>query len=419
MTAVVLSEAEVLAHVEAARAAGRRVVFTNGTFDLLHSGHLRVLEGAAACGDVLIVAINDDDSVRRLRGPSKPVMPDRERAALVGALQCVDHVFLFPDDTVDRLLERLRPDVHAKGTDYDDSTLPERETNARLGIETAYVGGAKSHSASSLLARMAAAAEHGDAVRPWGADGLVLRRAHRFLAEQDRLDLASWAAPDVGTLVEGTAKRWVRRVVVEGTPLYVKVSRPYERKRSPLVEFDHHLQLRAAGFRAPEPWLAGVGEVQGERVGILVTREAPGEALDGWLAHALPTLGVRARLAVAAGIGRAIRALHAARFLFPDLQAWHLLVDGSPVGGRAALTFIDLMRLERASKDVTPQLAAPGLAALALTLRPHTDRRFRLAILRAYLGGSLAGARPWIQAIEKRIEKVKDRGTFRHLQAAE
>ena len=77
------------------------------------------------------------------------------------------------------------------------------------------------------------------------------------------------------------------------------------------------------------------------------------------------------------------------------------------------------MRLERASKDVTPQLAAPGLAALALTLRPHTDRRFRLAILRAYLGGSLAGARPWIQAIEKRIEKVKDRGTFRHLQAAE
>jgi hypothetical protein len=110
-----------------------------------------------------------------------------------------------------------------------------------------------------------------------------------------------------------------------------------------------------------------------------------------------------------------VRALHTAHFLFPDLQAWHLLVDGSPVGGRSALTFIDLMRLERASKTVTPAQAAPGLAALALSLRPVTNTRFRLAVLRAYLGGSLREARPWVRAVARRIEKVKDRGTFRHL----
>ena len=418
MSDVLLDEATLLERVAAARAAGRRIVFTNGTFDLLHAGHLRVLEGAAAVGDLLIVGINDDASVRRLRGPGKPVVPAADRAALVAALRCVDHVVLFPDDTVDRLLEVLRPDVHAKGTDYDDGTLPERETNARLGIETAYVGGAKSRSASALLARAAAVVAGSDVVRT-GTDERMLRKIRPFLRAHGWLDLARLATTAEGTLVEGTARRWVRRIVVEGTPLYVKVTRPHERKRDPRVEFDNTIALRGAGFRAAEPWFAAVGTVEGETVGVLVTREAPGVALDTWLRTALPTASPRARLQMAGGIGRAVRALHLARFLYPDLQAWHLLVDGSPVGGRASLTFIDLMRLERAGKEVTPASAAPGLAALALSLGPVTDRRFRLAVLRAYLGGHLRGARPWIHAIERRMAKVKDRGTFRHLQAAE
>jgi len=432
MSAHVAEEAAVRKALAQARAEGRRIVFTNGTFDLLHGGHLRVLAGAAELGDVLVVAVNDDESVRRLRGPAKPVVPGAERAALVAALGGVDHVLLFADDTVDRLLEVLGPDVHAKGTDYDERTLPERKTNARLGIQMAFVGGAKERSASSLLARVAAAAEAADRVRAWprkGRDpasgqGVVQSRAQAFLSAhaaqtgEDWLDLERLVSTSEGVLVEGTAKRWVRRIVVAGTPLYVKVTVPYERKRDPRVEFEHHLTLRAAGFRAPEPWLALRGDVAGRSAGVLVTREAPGKGLDEWLRYGLGSSSPRARLALAAGIGRAVRALHAARFLFPDLQAWHLLVDGSPVGGRSALTFIDLMRLERASKDVTPALAAPGLAALALSLRPVSTTRFRLAVLRAYLGGSLREARPWLSAISRRIQKVKDRGTFRHLSDA-
>jgi hypothetical protein len=110
-------------------------------------------------------------------------------------------------------------------------------------------------------------------------------------------------------------------------------------------------------------------------------------------------------------------ALHTARFLHPDLLAHHLVVDGSPAGGPAALTFLDLARLDRARVRVTPKDAAPGLAALALSLRPMTTARFRLAVLRAYLGGSLSESRAGRDAIEKRIEKVKDRGTFRALAA--
>ena len=415
----VMTEAALHEALAAARRAGQRVVFTNGTFDLLHAGHLGVLEAAAGLGDLLVVGVNDDASVRRLRGPSRPVLPAAERAALVAALRCVDCVVVFADDTVDRLLEALRPDVHAKGTDYDDATLPERETNARLGIQTAFVGGAKARSVSALLARVAAAAEGTDRIRPWGDGGLVLARGKAFLAAHGWLELSRLASADAGTLIEGTERRWVRRVVIEGMPLFVKVTRPAERKRSPHVEFENHVVLRAAGFRAPEPWLAATGSVDGVTTGVLVTREAPGKGLDQWLRYGLGTRGPRQRLAIAYGIGRAVRALHTARFLFPDLQAWHLLVDGSPVGGRSALTFIDLQRLERAGRDVSPASAASGLAALALSLRPVTDERFRLAVLRAYLGGSLHEARPWLTAIERRIAKIKDRGTFRHLQDAE
>ncbi len=417
----IVDEATLLERLAPARSAGKRIVFTNGAFDLLHVGHLRVLEAAAALGDVLVVAVNGDASVRRLRGRGRPIVPAVERAALIAALRAVDHVVVFHDDTVDRLLTAVKPDVHAKGTDYVESSLPELSTNRALGVEMAFVGGPKDHSATGLLARAAAAATISggiDRVAPWdarGRDGFVLARAKPRLAEHGWLDLARFATTDEGHIVEGTAKRWVRRVVVGGTPLYVKVTRPAEKKRSPLVELENHVALRAAGFRAPEPWLAAIGDVDGVSTGVLVTREAPGVALDDWLREHLPRCSVRESLDIAAGIGLAVRALHSARFLFPDLQAWHLLVDGSPAGGRGALTFIDLMRLERSSRKAAPASAAQGLAALALSLRPVTPPRFRLAIVRAYLGGTLRDGKPWLEAIQRRIEKIKDRGTFRDL----
>jgi rfaE bifunctional protein nucleotidyltransferase chain/domain len=130
---------------------GERVVFANGCFDTLHVGHTRYLEGARREGDVLVVGVNDDASVRSLKGPGRPVLDENARAQLVSALRCVDYVVLFSEPNVEALLEELRPDVHAKGTDYTVETVPERATAARLGIRVAVVGDPKDHSTRTVF----------------------------------------------------------------------------------------------------------------------------------------------------------------------------------------------------------------------------------------------------------------------------
>lgn len=130
---------------------GQRVVFANGCFDAIHVGHVRYLEGARAEGNVLVVGINDDSSVRAIKGPGRPVLDHNARALLVAALRSVDYVVLFSESTVASLLEQLRPDVHAKGTDYTLETVPERATAAELGIRVAIVGDPKDHSTRELL----------------------------------------------------------------------------------------------------------------------------------------------------------------------------------------------------------------------------------------------------------------------------
>lgn len=133
------------------RSRRERIVFANGCFDTLHVGHIRYLEGAKREGDILVVGVNDDSSVRNLKGPGRPVLDHQARAELVAALRSVDYVVLFPEHTVEALLEELRPDVHAKGTDYTAETVPERSTAARLGIRVAIVGDPKDHSTRSLF----------------------------------------------------------------------------------------------------------------------------------------------------------------------------------------------------------------------------------------------------------------------------
>lgn len=133
------------------RGRGDRVVFANGCFDTLHVGHVRYLEGARREGDVLVVAVNTDSSVRALKGSGRPILPESARTDLVAALRAVDYVVLFSEPSVDALLESLRPDVHAKGTDYTTETVPERITAARLGIRVAIVGDPKDHSTRELL----------------------------------------------------------------------------------------------------------------------------------------------------------------------------------------------------------------------------------------------------------------------------
>ena len=151
----VLPRHELVRRAEAERAAGRTIAFANGCFDLLHVGHIRYLESSAREADVLVVAVNDDESVRRLKGPGRPILAASDRAELVAALRCVDYVVIFPEPTVGPLLAALRPDVHCKGTDYTVDSVPEREIVKAYGGRTAIVGDPKDHSTRDLLSRIA------------------------------------------------------------------------------------------------------------------------------------------------------------------------------------------------------------------------------------------------------------------------
>ena len=151
---MVVSESELVEAVARDRAAGRTIAFANGCFDLLHVGHVRYLQGAAAEADRLIVAVNDDRSVAALKGDGRPILPASDRAELVAALRRVDYVVIFGEPTVERLLLLLRPDVHCKGTDYTADSVPERETVLRYGGRIAIVGDPKDHSTRDLLARI-------------------------------------------------------------------------------------------------------------------------------------------------------------------------------------------------------------------------------------------------------------------------
>jgi rfaE bifunctional protein nucleotidyltransferase chain/domain len=132
----------------------QRVVLANGCFDLLHAGHVRYLDGARRQGDVLVVAVNSDASARPLKGPGRPILPADARARLVAALSAVSYVTVFDEPDVSALLSTLRPDVHAKGTDYTEDTVPEREVARQLGVRIAIVGDPKRHSTTDLLSRL-------------------------------------------------------------------------------------------------------------------------------------------------------------------------------------------------------------------------------------------------------------------------
>jgi D-glycero-beta-D-manno-heptose 1-phosphate adenylyltransferase len=151
---IILTESELIEAVARDRAAGRTVAFANGCFDLLHVGHVRYLQAAAAEADRLIVAVNDDRSLASLKGAGRPVLSAADRAELVAALRGVDYVVVFGDATVERLLRLVRPDVHCKGTDYTVDTVPERGVVESYGGRTAIVGDPKSHSTRDLLSRL-------------------------------------------------------------------------------------------------------------------------------------------------------------------------------------------------------------------------------------------------------------------------
>jgi rfaE bifunctional protein nucleotidyltransferase chain/domain len=158
---VVLSESELIEAVARVRAGGRTLAFANGCFDLLHVGHIRYLQAAAAEADRLIVAVNDDHSVAGLKGKGRPILPAADRAELVAALRGVDYVIVFGDPDVGRLLTLVKPDVHCKGTDYTVDSVPERAVVLAYGGRIAIVGDQKRHATRELLARIAGTGDPG------------------------------------------------------------------------------------------------------------------------------------------------------------------------------------------------------------------------------------------------------------------
>jgi len=151
---MIVTREELIAILQAERAAGRSVALANGCFDVLHVGHVRYLQGARAEADVLVVGVNGDASVRRLKGEDRPLLPAGDRALLVGALRAVDHVIVFDEDDVRGLLLALKPEVHCKGTDYTAETVPERDVVRSYGGRVAIVGDAKQHDTRTLVARI-------------------------------------------------------------------------------------------------------------------------------------------------------------------------------------------------------------------------------------------------------------------------
>jgi D-glycero-beta-D-manno-heptose 1-phosphate adenylyltransferase len=150
----IVGEDELLRRVEEARREGRTVAFANGCFDILHVGHLRYLEGAAAQGDLLVVGVNADESVRNLKGEGRPLMPAEERSELIASLVWPDYVIVFDEPSPLSLIRRLRPEVHCKGTDYSEESVPEGEAVKSYGGRVAIVGDPKDHSTSELIEKV-------------------------------------------------------------------------------------------------------------------------------------------------------------------------------------------------------------------------------------------------------------------------
>jgi rfaE bifunctional protein nucleotidyltransferase chain/domain len=147
----VVSRGEARRRIDAAKAAGKRVVFANGVFDVLHGGHISYIESARDAGDMLVLGLNSDASVREYKGEGRPIVPQDDRAAILAAMEAVDCVVIFDEPTVDPMLEELMPTVHAKGTDYTAETVPERETALRLGIEILIAGAPKQNATRAII----------------------------------------------------------------------------------------------------------------------------------------------------------------------------------------------------------------------------------------------------------------------------
>jgi rfaE bifunctional protein nucleotidyltransferase chain/domain len=154
--APILDRSSLIEEISIRRQSGETIVLANGCFDLFHVGHVRYLIGAKELGDVLVVGVNSDAQVRKLKGKGRPLIPEQERAEIISSLRCVDYVTIFDEPTVEHLIRAIRPDFHAKGTDYSVETVPEKDVVKECGGKVAIVGDPKNHSSSDLISNLKA-----------------------------------------------------------------------------------------------------------------------------------------------------------------------------------------------------------------------------------------------------------------------
>ncbi|MCX7703133.1 MAG: adenylyltransferase/cytidyltransferase family protein [Planctomycetota bacterium] len=154
MAEIVHDRSKLRAIIEEAQRAGKTVVFANGCFDIIHAGHIRYIRGARLLGDILVVGVNSDESVRQLKGTDRPVMPLEERLEVLSEFRSIDYLIPFAETRADSLLAALKPDIHAKGTDYTQTTVPERDTVLSFGGRIAIVGDPKNHSVTDIIKRL-------------------------------------------------------------------------------------------------------------------------------------------------------------------------------------------------------------------------------------------------------------------------
>lgn len=155
----ILDREQLIERINAAREKGATIVMVNGCFDVLHVGHVRYLEDARLLGDLLVVGINSDEQTRRLKGEGRPLVSQNERAEIISAIQAVDFVTIFEESTVAQLLLAIKPDIHAKGTDYTVESVPERDVVRSFGGRVAIVGDPKDHSSSEIIEKLALSSE--------------------------------------------------------------------------------------------------------------------------------------------------------------------------------------------------------------------------------------------------------------------
>ncbi|MGE0193074.1 MAG: hypothetical protein AB7T63_13655 [Planctomycetota bacterium] len=238
-----------------------------------------------------------------------------------------------------------------------------------------------------------------DRLAPWAGQGLAgfVQRARREALDAARLlDVAHVIEGKPGVYVSGDAGRFVRRIDVAGRSVLVTVTRPSGRAPRALETAHHHVALRAVGLGALEPWLALEGVHDRERVGVLMTSAPPGPTLEAWLAAGPSRAARRER---ADDVGRALRALHTARFTLPRVTAWTVALAPRP--GWRHVVFVDLASLRRLGRRLSLRAVARDLAALDVSLGDLVSDRERLRALRAWLGGTLDRARPWLRRLER------------------